>query len=111
MSYEKQFNEAEEKKATADVSYEQYRWVQEGQTLFGKLLAFEEVQSKDNKQPYMRYLFDTDSGKCSLSLGKSVDFLLADEANIGNVFKVVYTGKKDLGSGRSMNTFQIKRIA
>ena len=109
-SYEKYYKDSQKTGKTSQVSHDFYQWEEEGQVLIGKLIEFEELESKDYEGKYNRYIFDTDEGLMGVICGKVIDKLMAERDLINKVLRIEYQGQRQLDGGRTVNRFRVDII-
>lgn len=110
MNYKDLLAKAEKAKTAKKVSIEVKRFEAEGETVLGRLVSVDSVESAQYDGDYNRYLFDTDDGKVAVSLGSSMDMLHKSGDMIGKVYQITYKGKRKLNSGRTMNEYDVVEI-
>ena len=110
MNYKQLYDQAvkADKLERLDVKF--IRLEEIGDTLIGRLLSTEMVQSQTNPGQFRVYMFDTDDGIIKVSFGASVDTNVYPLMKIGDIYRIEYTGKLDIGHGHTMNTYDIRKI-
>lgn len=109
-NYEKMYKDAKSKGKAKQVTHEFYNWEEEGQVLIGKLIGYDQVESKEYDGVYNRYVFDTDSGLVGVICGKLIDAVMDEGDFIGKVLAIEYQGKRQLEGGRQVNRFRMEVI-
>ena len=108
MSYQEDFEKANEKGATQEVTKNIQSWVDEGETVIGKLVSIGPVNEGTFDTEVNSYLIDTDDGMVTTVLGSATDKQLAGLEIMGKLIYIEYRGKKNLKDGKQVNTFKIK---
>ena len=91
-------------------SLELFNWEDEGQSLKGRLLSYEDFTGGDFDTVCQRYTFETDEGKVSTVLGTVGDRALKSPENKGRLFCIQFRGKKEGKKGTKFNDFSILLI-
>ena len=110
MTFKELLAKAEKAKTVKKVSIEVKKFDAEGQTITGRLISVDVVESAKFDGDYNRYLFDTDEGKVAVSLGSSMDMLHKAGDMVGRIYHITYKGKRKLDSGRTMNEYDVIEI-
>lgn len=109
-SYKDLYKEAMNAGMVEQISYEYFKWEEEGQELVGKYLGCETVQSDKFENPFIRHLFDTDAGLLAVVCGAVIDKLLEGDTYLQKVLAITFTGKQDMQDGRSYNSYIVKIV-
>ena len=77
----------------------------------GEYVGKTELRGKKRKdKPFFVYQFLTDEGLSEFTLGGPGDRSIGQMFKIGHLYTVQYTGKKELGKGHAMNTFDCQEF-
>lgn len=110
MRYVELFQEAEKNKNIEVVQPLFIKLEKEGETIIGAYVSAHEVLSNLSDGTYNMYVFDTDDGLVKFSLGGSADKDVGGLLRAGEVYCIKYLGKQDIGKGKRVNKYDIRRI-
>lgn len=88
-----------------------HRKLEEGETVTGRLLSFEKLESATHGKEFTLFTFETDAGVVTFTGGVTLARLIANSESIGSVFHVVHKGMEALGGGKKMNTYTVHQLA
>lgn len=104
QEYERTRDEAE------SLNVQIVQWTEEGQTVCGIFHEHSVMPDTKFDVPVQRYLIQTAAGLASCILGSATDKELVGKLQKGDLLRIEYQGKKDIGGGRSVNIFDVKRF-
>ena len=107
MNYKEMAEAAKKAKTGKSLSPKFHDWKTDGDTIVGRLLGTNLVESASTGQPYKQYLVETDTGLVKFHLGGFTDSEISSLIVIGHVYLVENLGKEKLAGGRSINNFSI----
>ena len=107
MTMEQTFKTGEAEGHTSQVSHQFYDWEEEGQTLYCRIVDFEEFSSKEYDGTYYRYIAQSDEGLVGIICGKMFDLLFQEKTLTGKLLRIEYLGQKQLEAGRTVNQFRV----
>ena len=85
----------------------QFKFSKEGDRITGRLMAVEECKGKE-EGVYSRYIVNTDDGMKTIVCGAQVDAILSNGKMVGSLVRITFLGKEKLGSGRTMNKWDVR---
>lgn len=107
-AYEKEWDAAEEKGKTVQLTTEIHTWDEEGQIIIGIVKEVSQFTGGIFDTEVNQYLIDTRHGLVSTVLGSATDKQLEETNLTGRKIKIVYRGKKEMKDGKQVNIFDIK---
>jgi len=107
MDYKSLYKDAIEADKVIRTTHTIHQWVEEGQTIIGRVIDISEFTGGKFDQPCNQYMIDTDDGIISTLMGASTDKQLAVHDILGNVVCITYKGKKLLDDNRQINLFEV----
>ena len=91
-----------------DISSNIFKFTETGDVLTGMLDGFHDITT-DNGDCKAYYLVTSTHGRVSFIGGYLVDQAIAKHDIVnGDIVKITFHGKKDIGNGRTLNDFDIK---
>ncbi|GAH82074.1 unnamed protein product [marine sediment metagenome] len=84
-------------------------WQKSGQIVLGRFVKAEPLAESKFGTVVQRYILETDAGLVSCVLGATADKELLPKLAVGDLLRIHYQGKRELGDGRSVNVFDIQR--
>lgn len=80
-----------------------------GDTARGVFVREESLDLEQFESPIQRYVLDTDAGLVSFTLGSATDKQVSGTFKPGDLVEVEYQGQREIGGGRSVNLWDIRR--
>lgn len=108
--YDKMFDDAEKDGKVEKLSSPVFKFEKPGDRITGLILGRKNVKGKGFGSISILYLIDTNDGETAFFLGGGSDKLYEDKLVEGVYVRVTFTGKKDIGKNRSVNTYDVKRF-
>ncbi len=110
IGYEQQMREAQKAGTVEQMTYPFYIWEEKEQTLIGRLVKFEELDSDKFEGKFIRYIFDTDEGEVAVICGAVVDKVLHNDEAINGIYAITFQGQQEGKSGQKFNMFDVERM-
>jgi len=107
-TFEDAYAAAQKAGSVERVDVKMVQWNEAGEALIGEFVLHEPFTGGDFDTPVERYFFNADFGRCSCLLGSATDKQLADTLKPGDLLRIEFQGKKEIGGGRSVNQFKIE---
>lgn len=110
MTYEERYNAAKETGEVKNLTPVFVEFKDKGQSVVGRLINTQEVESKLSPGSYLQYVMETDDGLIKYSLGQATDKEMEGVLMPGGVYMIEFLGKTKLAGGRSVNKYQIDEV-
>jgi hypothetical protein len=113
-TFKERMAKAKAAKQTEDISFNIYKFEDEGDSIVGELLAAGRIKIKNpdptkDDNEVIQYRILTDDGPVCVVLGVSGDKSIEDnKVKKGDVLEITYQGQKELDKGRRVNLFGIE---
>ena len=110
MSYQNQMDSAKASGQMKRLIPQKIVWT-DGLMVVGEYVGHTELKGKKRKdKPFNVYQMLTDEGLAEFTLGGPGDRSIGKMFKIGHLYTVQFTGKKDIGKGHMMNTFDCQEF-
>ena len=110
MSFQNQFESERATGQTKRLIAKKIDWL-DGLTVVGQYVGRDVIKAKKRKQKdFNVYRMMTDDGMVSFTLGSAMDKQIGEGLIVGHLYAIQYTGKRDIGGGHQMNTFDCQEF-
>jgi len=110
MSYQNQLDSAKVSGQIRRLVAQKITW-SDGFMVVGEYKGATQIKGKKRKdKPFNVYRFLTDEGLVEFTLGGPGDRTVGEMFKLGHLYTVQFTGKKDIGKGHFMNTFDCQEF-
>lgn len=108
--YRDLYKNAQAEGRTQNLKPELRRFENIGDEYIGKLLATDEVQSRQFESSYTMLTLDTDEGVIKLPLPRATASSVAPMLEIGHIYRLAYSDDQDTGRGNPMKVIDVEEI-
>jgi hypothetical protein len=110
MNFQEQYEAAKRANALVNTEPKFLKLEAEGQSMIGRLMGFDEVQSSQGPGKFNMYVFQTDDGMVKTKFGAATDKMTAKFLKIGTIYFIQFLGQQKLPNGTDVNRFRIEEV-
>lgn len=110
MTFQQQYDAAKRNNTLVNTEPKFVKLENEGDSLIGRLMGFDEVQSSQGPGKFNMYVFNTDDGLVKTKFGAATDKMIAKFLQPGHVYFAQFLGQQKLPNGTDVNRFRIEEV-